>query len=103
MCIRACSRLISVDVGPAKQLFAKNRRLGIYQWKEILDTEDPETGDIMVLRFADTEEFRTPVPLAFAESIGIKSNFPPPVNIILRASARFLVGPLGFEPRTKGL
>jgi len=81
MCIRACSRLVSVDVGPAKALFGKNRRLGIYQWREIRETAEPETNEIMVLRFADTEEFRSPVPLAFTQSIGIKSNFPSPMII----------------------
>lgn len=81
MCIRACSRLLAVEVGPVKELYARYRRLGVYEWPQIQETVDPETGEIMVLHFSDTEEFKTPVPLAFAESIGIKSNFPSPVNI----------------------
>ena len=58
MRVRACSRLADVIVGPAKDLFREFRRLGVYDWKDVLKTakDDPE-GRIMALRFDDTELF----------------------------------------------
>jgi len=63
--IRACSRLNEVAVGSAKELFRRFRRLGIYQWHDVLRTAngDPH-GPIMALRFKDTELFPNPLPLS---------------------------------------
>jgi len=82
MAIRACSRLVSFETGPAKTLYSRNRRLGVYEWREILETAKGDPfGDIMVLRFADTEQFRTPVSLEETQSLGITSIFPSPTKI----------------------
>lgn len=82
MAIRACSRLVSVEIDSAKELFSRYRRLGIYEWRDVLKTaEDVPTGQIMALRFADTENFTNPVSLSTLQDLGITSNFPSPTAV----------------------
>lgn len=82
MAIRACSRLLSFEVGPAKILYGRYRRIGIYEWPQILETAKGDNmGEIMALRFADTELFSTPVEVPALRSIGISSLFPSPTEI----------------------
>jgi len=62
MQLRACSRLDEVQVGLPKRLFAKYKRLGIYQWKEVYETAHGDIDRaIMVLKFSDTELLPNPV------------------------------------------
>ncbi len=60
--IRACSLIEEVLVGPAKSLFGRFRKLGVYQWSNIakLAGGDPSTP-VMAFRFSCTELFRRPV------------------------------------------
>ena len=82
MAIRACSRLLSFETGTAKELFRRYQRIGIYQWREILAAADNKPfADIMAIRFADSEPFKQPVPVAFVRGIGIKSQFQSPTQI----------------------
>lgn len=82
MAIRACSRLLSVEVNAAKTLFSKYRRLGVYDWREVLITsKDDPYGQIMALRFADTEQFASPVEMSTVRDLGIKSMFQSPTRI----------------------
>ncbi|MCS6245829.1 MAG: GNAT family N-acetyltransferase [Opitutus sp.] len=82
MAIRACSRLLSFETGTAKELFRRYQRIGIYQWREILAAADNKPfADIMAIRFADTESFTQPVPVAVVRSLGIKSQFQSPTKI----------------------
>lgn len=82
MAIRACSRLLSFEVGPAKVLFGRYRRIGVYEWPQILETANGDKmGEIMALRFADTELFSTPVEVPVLRGLGIKSLFPSPTEI----------------------
>ncbi len=60
--VRACSFLDEVAVGPAKNLFDRFKRLGIYEWKQILETADNKPrGHIMALRFSNTEGLSKPI------------------------------------------
>jgi GNAT superfamily N-acetyltransferase/predicted nucleic acid-binding protein len=63
-CIRACSSLDEVIIGPANSLYKRFNRLGIYRWEQIIDIagEDPES-EIMALRFSHTEQFPNPISL----------------------------------------
>ena len=82
MAIRACSRLLSFEIGPAKILFGRYRRLGVYQWPQILETaRGDKMSDIMALRFADTEQFSSPVEVPELRRLGIVSSFPSPTEI----------------------
>jgi len=74
MAVRACSRLVDVDVGPAKDLFRRYHRLGIYDWKQVLSITGGEAlGRIMALKFSDTEALQRRVPLRDLREIGIRS------------------------------
>lgn len=82
MAIKACSRLEEVAIGAAKDLYRRFRRLGVYERKSVIATAggNPE-GVVMALRFAMTERFKTAVPLAWLNAVGLKGNFPGPREI----------------------
>ena len=56
MRIRACSQLEEVVIGPAKAVYRRFKRLGVYEWRHVIKTakNDPD-GDVMALRFTRTE------------------------------------------------
>lgn len=62
--IRACSRIEEVVVGPAKALFKRFSRLGVFSWQNVLNTagQDPD-GNLMAFRFAATELLPQPIPM----------------------------------------
>ncbi len=62
--IRACSRLEEVVIGLPKDLFRRFRRLGIYEWPDVLAAAHGNVNQpIMALRFSNTELFKYPVTL----------------------------------------
>lgn len=82
MSIRACSRLVSIELDRPKPLFRRYERLGVYLWKNVLATADNSIeNEIMALRFVDTEIFSHPISLKEAKHLGIKANFESPVKI----------------------
>ena len=92
MRIRACSRLNGVFVGRAKDLFREFRRLGVYNWNDVLSTAkgDPE-GRIMALKFQGTERFPHTLKWDDFQEIlrrnGIRSNLQSPIKISETAHA----------------
>ena len=68
--IRACSSLDEVIVGPAKILYKRYNRLGIYRWEQIkkLAGNDSERN-IMALLFSRTEQFPNPVSLVKIQAV----------------------------------
>lgn len=64
MHVRAYSRISEVLIGKPKALFSKFRRLGVYQWKNILElaNNNVET-EIMAVKFDSTELFDNPLHL----------------------------------------
>ncbi len=66
MCVKACSYLDGVEIGTAKQLFSKYKKLGIYKWKDVYN--EVANGDlnreIMAFKFSKTEIFPNPISLA---------------------------------------
>jgi predicted nucleic acid-binding protein/GNAT superfamily N-acetyltransferase len=62
--IRAVSHLEEVVAGKPKDLFTQFKRLGIYQWNDLMRITEGDPGqEIMALRFSNTELFRSPVSL----------------------------------------
>ncbi len=56
MSIRACSRVAEVGIGKPKPLYKRFRRLGVYEWKDVLKTAKGDIdNDVMAVRFHDTE------------------------------------------------
>ncbi len=82
MSIRACSRLVGIEVDKPKTLFRRYEHLGVYLWQNVYATADNSIdNDIMALRFVDTEVFTRPVTFKEAKQFGIKANFESPVRI----------------------
>ena len=82
MHIRACSRVVAVDVGPATNLYRQNEHLGVFIWENVRDLAKGNAhASVMAFRFADTEVFRRPIPLAEAKLAGVRSNLPSPLAI----------------------
>nr|WP_281720513.1 GNAT family N-acetyltransferase [Nitrosomonas nitrosa] len=82
MRIRACSRLDEVIIEKPRDLFRRFRRLGTYEWKDVMQTaKGDHEKPIMALRFSDTELFKSPVSRDAFRKMGIKSNLQSPVRI----------------------
>ncbi|HPA20712.1 MAG TPA: GNAT family N-acetyltransferase [Verrucomicrobiae bacterium] len=81
-CVRACSRLIGKEVAPAKDIFRKYRRLGIYEWKDLMGiTKGDPFGPVMALHFTDTENFPRPVPLTILRRLGAARFLQSPIAV----------------------
>jgi len=62
MSIRACSYIDEVVIGKPKALFSRFRRLGVYQWQDILRTANENADkEIMAFQFSNTEVFDFPI------------------------------------------
>jgi hypothetical protein len=73
---------LEVRRGPAKVLFNEFRRLGVFEWRNILEmTEGKPAKEIIALRFADTELFEAAVDYDHTRTLGIKHNFASPLRI----------------------
>lgn len=70
---RACSRLIEVAHGSARDLFRKFRRIGVYTWDDILKlTSGNHDQMIVAYRFTDTELFQVPISFEEGKAYGIR-------------------------------
>jgi len=80
--IRACSRLVSSETDTAKRLFKKYKRLGIYEWSNLMEiTKNDPGGEVMAMRFYQTEYFKSPIELKAFQNYGIKGQPFGPKNI----------------------
>tara|TARA_R110002073_G_scaffold70147_3_gene173563 strand:+ start:1088 stop:3187 length:2100 start_codon:yes stop_codon:yes gene_type:complete len=80
--IRACSRLVSSEIDTAKSLYKKYKRLGIYEWSNLMEITDNDAyGQVMALRFYQTEYFRTPIELSEFSKYDINGQPFSPKNI----------------------
>ncbi|HNB51335.1 MAG TPA: hypothetical protein PK530_05310, partial [Anaerolineales bacterium] len=62
MSLRACSHLDQVTIGTPKELFRQFKRLGIYQFSDLLKiTKNDLTQNIMAFRFSGTQLFARPI------------------------------------------
>lgn len=60
--LRACSLVSEVSIGTAKELYTIYKRLGVYEWKDILKTAHGNAKNkVMAIQFANTELFRNPL------------------------------------------
>jgi hypothetical protein len=60
---RACSFLVQAERGPAKTIFKKYRRFGVFDWRDVLKLAGSANNKITVLRFSHSETFPKPIPL----------------------------------------
>lgn len=77
--IRAVSQLAEVVVGRPLTVYQRFARLGVYDAEQVRKTVD-ENGEVMALRFTDTELFARPIPLSKIRSIAQRdgANFTAP-------------------------
>jgi GNAT superfamily N-acetyltransferase/predicted nucleic acid-binding protein len=85
MTIRACSRIAEVCIDKPKSLFKRFRRLGVYEWSDLLKTAKGNIEkEILAVRFHDTEPLK-PVGWDAFQAIlkkhGTKTNLESPVRI----------------------
>jgi GNAT superfamily N-acetyltransferase len=59
--IRACSVVDEVVIGKPKELYQRFQRLGVYSLADILKVRPSKNGDIMAIRFSNTELFKKPI------------------------------------------
>ncbi|KAB8330012.1 N-acetyltransferase [Scytonema tolypothrichoides VB-61278] len=59
--IRACSYVDEVIIGKPKELYQRFQRLGVYKLSHVEKIPTDKNGDIMAIRFSDTELFKKPV------------------------------------------
>jgi hypothetical protein len=83
--LRAYSRLEDVILDYPKQLFRQFRRLGIYEWKDVLYTAKTVDNQVMAIRFSNTTMLNRPLKwnklkLLLAEA-GIKTQLQSPCPI----------------------
>ncbi|HYO71833.1 MAG TPA: hypothetical protein VEU33_37725, partial [Archangium sp.] len=91
--VRACSRLEEVVIDTPKPVFRRFRRLGIYEWRHVLETAKGDVnGKIMALRFCDSEALRQPVSrrqmLSVLKEFGIRTQLQSPLKIPPEAFVR---------------
>lgn len=84
--IRAMSILEEVDVGTPKELYSKNRRLGVYQWKDVIKAvKNDLQKELMALRFSNTSMVEKPLQWKHLESklhkFGIRTRLQSPLRI----------------------
>lgn len=85
--IVATSYLDEVITGKPKDLFAKNKHYGVYEWKHIYELcEQNINSDIRALRFSGTEVFQQPVAFSsitkvFEENGRKRNSFASPVRV----------------------
>jgi GNAT superfamily N-acetyltransferase len=59
--LRACSQLTGVEIGSPRDLFRKYRRLGVYEWEDVVEAAESGDGQLMALEFTNTELFKAPL------------------------------------------
>ena len=84
--LRACSFLDAVVIGPPKQLFRRFERLGVYQWKHVLELAKGNIDtDIMAIRYSETQLLTDPVAWGafqpILRKVGIKTQLQSPQQI----------------------
>lgn len=68
--VRACSICVATTRGPARDVFRRFRRLGVYEWSDLLEMTDGDTqAEVTAYQFALTERFALPVPWSRLQEI----------------------------------
>lgn len=106
MCIRACSLIDNVVIDKPKELFKRYRRLGVYDWPDLLSVADGDFNkEIMAVQFSDTELLEVPIEWEclkqiLADEEGRTAPIQSPVLISDRTFER--IYRLGFKSLTGG-
>lgn len=85
--LRACSKIDEIITGTPKELHRQFRRLGVYDFEQILKiAKNNIDNKIMAIRFSYTELLKSPIPLQSIQQIlNNKVTFPSPYKISISA------------------
>lgn len=72
--IGACSYVDEVIIGKSKELYRRFQRLGVYNENNVENIHKDKSGNIMAIRFSDTELFKNPVYFQELQQILNKDN-----------------------------
>lgn len=67
--IRACSIVDEIIIDQPKNLYQRFQRLGVYKFANILDINQDKDGNLMAIRFSNTELFNYPIKLNKVQEI----------------------------------
>lgn len=103
-CLRAISYIKEVDIGKPKDLFRKNRRLGVYGWEDVLKAANKDLNkEIMAIRFSDSHMLVKPMEWRRLNSIlkesNINTTLQSPVRINRRAFSKIYKKTLSADKR----
>lgn len=104
--IRAISILEEVAIGKPKDLYSRYRRLGVYQWKDVIETVNNNFDrELMALRFSNTHMVDNPLEWkalqAKLKKFGIKTMLQSPLKIDENVFAAIVKKTL--SPEKKGI
>jgi hypothetical protein len=79
--LRAISTVAEVSIAPVNLLYRRFARLGVYTHKQVLSAAD-ENGQVMAIRFVDTETFADPPDLDELREMCVHAGgrFDPPLS-----------------------
>ena len=73
--VKACSYIDEVIIDKPKSLFARFRRLGVYEWRDVFEVANNDLDrEIMAFRFSNTELFDSPISLSDLRHIWIEES-----------------------------
>ncbi|MEH2212228.1 GNAT family N-acetyltransferase [Nostoc sp.] len=67
--VRACSFLDEIIIDQPKNLYQRFQRLGVYKLTDIMNVSQDKDGNIMAIRFSNTELFKYPINLKQVQKI----------------------------------
>jgi hypothetical protein len=84
--IRACSYIDEIIIDTPKSLYKKFKRLGIYEFDDLVAVSKGQDKELMAIRFSNTELFKKPIGLKEAENlIGKNVHIQAPIKIDARS------------------
>ena len=101
-CIRACSFLEDVVVGRPKELFRRFDRLGVYEWKHLMElTKDKIDKNLMTIRYSDTQLMGNPIIWdtfqAVLQESGVRTQLQSPQQISPQVFAKLYRMGMGYK------
>ena len=101
-CIRACSFLDDVVVGRPKELFRRFDRLGVYEWRHLIElAKDDIDTNLMAVRYSDTQLLANPIRWdtfqAVLQEAGVRTQLQSPQLIPPQAFAKLYRQGMGYK------
>jgi predicted nucleic acid-binding protein/ribosomal protein S18 acetylase RimI-like enzyme len=86
--IRACSYVDETQIGSPKELFSIYAEMGVYKWKDVIQTSSKFKSKVLIFTFSRTELFQNPI--VFRDYQRITGNRSAPIAPIKISNGKFL-------------